>query len=132
MSQEILFFYDKYSVYHTMELCGKQMDLMRFCHSAIFTLADYDRIHETALLETLHAYLYCRQNLAEASAKLFIHRNTLTNQLTKIHDLVHVDLEDIETVFHLLYSYHILEYYGSTVMLDYKTRMKLSPSLRHQ
>ena len=131
-SQEILFFYDKYSSYHAMELCGKQMDLMRFCHSAIFTLADYDRTHETALLETLHAYLYCQQNLAEASAKLFIHRNTLTNRLSKIHDLVHVDLEDIETVFHLLYSYHILEYYGATVMLDYETRMKLSPSMRHQ
>ena len=131
-SREILFFYDKYSIYHCMEYCAAQVDLMQFCHSAIFTLVDYDRTHETALLETLHAYLYSHRNLAEAAAKLYIHRNTFNNRLAKINDLIHVDLEDSETVFHLMFSYHILEYYGATVEFDYEHRMKLSPTLRHQ
>lgn len=131
-SQEILFFYDKYSIYHCLEYCTTRVDLMQFCHSAIFTLADYDRTHETALLETLHAYLYSHRNLAEAAAKLYIHRNTFNNRLAKINDLIHVDLEDSETVFHLMFSYHILEYYGATVEFDYEHRMKLSPTLRHQ
>lgn len=131
-SDEILFFYDKYSIYHALETCAESVDLMQFCHSALFTLATYDRTHDTALLETLHAYLYSKHNLADAAAKLYIHRNTLTNRLTKINDLIHTDLEDSETVFHLLFSFHILEYYGATVAFDYEKRIQLSPTLKHQ
>lgn len=131
-SDEILFFYDKYSIYHALETCAESVDVMQFCHSALFTLATYDRTHDTALLETLHAYLYSKHNLADAAAKLYIHRNTLTNRLTKINDLVHADLEDSETTFHLMFSFHILEYYASTVALDYEKRIRLSPTLKHQ
>ncbi len=131
-SDEVLFFYDKYSVYHALEVCAGQLDLMQFCHSGIFTLAEYDRAHETALLETLHAYLYCGHNMADAAAKLFVHRNTLNTRLAKIDDLIHVDLKDSETSFHLMFSFHILEYYASTVALDYETRIRQSPTLKHQ
>lgn len=127
-----LFYYDTYSVYHCLELCGGQVSLLQLCHSAVLKLESYDRKNGTELLGTLHAYLSCHSNLSEAAASLYIHRNTLSKRLDKINDLIHVDFGDAETVFHLMFSYRILEYYGATVMRDsYDSWMEKSPTLRH-
>lgn len=131
-SQECLFFYDKFSVYHALDLCQKNYDVMNFCHSALFILATYDRTHGTSLLDTLHAFLFCHHSLTEAAAKLFIHRNTMNNRMEKIVELTGVDLQDAEAAFHLMFSFHILEYYGATVALDYEQHMRHNPTLRHQ
>jgi DNA-binding PucR family transcriptional regulator len=128
-----LFYYDTYSIYHCLEVCAQSMDLVQLCHSAVRKLESYDRKNGTELLGTLHAYLSCRRNLSEAAASLYIHRNTMSKRLEKINDLIHVDLEDAETVFHLMFSYRILEYYGVTVMRDsYESWMEKSPTLRHK
>lgn len=127
-----LFHYDTYSVYHCLELCARQGSLLSLCHSAVLKLESYDRKNGTELLGTLHAYLSCHSNLSEAAGSLFIHRNTLSKRLDKINDLIHVDFGDAETVFHLMFSYRILEYYGATVMRDsYDSWMEKSPTLRH-
>ena len=127
-----LFYYDTYSIYHCLELCAPQMSLLQLCHSAVLKLESYDRKNGTELLGTLHAYLSCHSNLSEAAASLYIHRNTLSKRLDKINDLIHVDFSDAETVFHLMFSYRILEYYGATVMRDsYENWMEKSPTLRH-
>ena len=66
---------------------------------------------------TLHAYLSCNQNISEAATAVY---------------LISVDLGDAETVFHLMFSFRILEYYGVTVMRDsYDSWMEKAPSLRH-
>ncbi len=127
-----LFYYDSYSIYHCLELCAPQVSLLQLCHSAVLKLESYDRKNGTELLGTLHAYLSCHSNLSEAAASLYIHRNTLSKRLDKINDLIHVDFGDAETVFHLMFSYRILEYYGATVMRDsYENWMERSPTLRH-
>ena len=127
-----LFYYDTYSIYHCLELCAPQMSLLQLCHSAVLKLESYDRKNGTELLGTLHAYLSCHSNLSEAAASLYIHRNTLSKRLDKINDLIHVDFGDAETVFHLMFSYRILEYYGATVMRDsYENWVERSPTLRH-
>lgn len=127
-----LFHYDTYSIYHCLELCAPQMNLLQLCHSAVLKLESYDRKNGTELLGTLHAYLSCHSNLSEAAASLYIHRNTLSKRLDRINDLIHVDFSDAETVFHLMFSYRILEYYGATVMRDsYESWVEKSPTLRH-
>ena len=97
-----LFHYDTYSVYHCLELCAPQINLLQLCHSAVLTLEMYDRENGTELLGTLHAYLSCHQNLSEAAASLFIHRNTLSKRLDRINDLILADLDDPNTRLHLL------------------------------
>lgn len=132
-SQETLLFYKKYSIYHCLEICSKEINLLQCCHPAVILLERYDRENGTELLETLHAYLVSNLAAAKAAAALHIHRNTLTKRLEKIYDLCSIDLADSETVFHLQYSYHILEYFGSTVLRDsYESWMVRSPTLRHQ
>lgn len=130
--QENLFFYEKYSIYHCLELCAGQVNLVQCCHSAIIKLEAYDRKQGTELMETLHAYLSCHKSLGEAASSLHIHRNTLTKRLEKINDLATLDLEDNETVFHLNLSFRIMEYYGATAMRDtYENWLEKSPTLRH-
>ncbi len=127
-----MFHYDTYAIYHCLELCAPQMNLLQLCHSAVLKLESYDRKNGTELLGTLHAYLSCHRNLSEAASSLYIHRNTLSKRLERINDLIHVDFGDAETVFHLMFSYRILEYYGATVMRDsYESWMEKSPTLRH-
>ncbi len=127
-----LFYYDAYSIYHCLELCAPQIDLLQLCHSAAKKLESYDRKNGTELMGTLHTYLACHRNRNEAAEKLYIHRNTLAKRLEKINDLIHVDLSDAETVFHLMFSFRVLEYYGATVMRNsYDSWMKKTPTLRH-
>ena len=127
-----LFRYDTYSVYHCLELCAPQINLLELCHSAVLTLELYDRKNGTELLGTLHAYLAKHRNLSDAAASLFIHRNTLSKRLDKINDLVRVDLDDAEVVFHLMFSYRIIEYYGVTVLRDsYESWVEKAPTLKH-
>ena len=127
-----MFHYDAYSIYHCLELCAPQVSLLQLCHSAVLKLESYDRKNGTELMGTLHAYLSCNQNISEAAAALYIHRNTLSKRIDRINDLISVDLGDAETVFHLMFSFRILEYYGVTVMRDsYDSWMEKAPSLRH-
>lgn len=127
-----LYHYDAYSIYHCLELCAPHMNLVQLCHSAVLKLESYDRKNSTELMGTLHAYLSCHQNISEAAAALYIHRNTLSKRLDKINDIISLDFSDAETVFHLMFSYRVLEYYGATVMRDsYTSWVQKAPTLKH-
>ena len=127
-----LYYYDRYSVYHALEACAEKLDLRQLCHAAVLKLERYDRKNGTAYMGTLHAYLSTGKNLSEAAEALYIHRNTLAKRLEKINDIISVDLEDRETVFHLLFSLRVIEYYGATQMRStYEDWLKKMPTLQH-
>lgn len=127
-----MYYYDSYSVYHSLELAAEQIDLRELCHAAVLKLEQYDRRHGTGLMGTLHAYLASGKNASEAAAVLYIHRNTLAKRLEKISDLIPVDLDDRETVFHLLFSFRVIEYYGATQMrASFEDWVDRVPILRH-
>jgi sugar diacid utilization regulator len=113
-----IFHYDKYSPFHVIEICSRNEDAIRFCHSAIFILGDYDKQHETQMLDTLQAYLIYHRNIAEAARALYVHRNTMNYRINKITSLLGIDIDDPEIAYQLLFSFHILEYYSATVHLD--------------
>ena len=127
-----LHFYDRYTVYHALEMCAGSIDLRELCHAAVLKLERYDRKNGTAYMGTLHAYLATGQNISEAAEALYIHRNTLAKRLEKMNDIITVDLKDRETVFHLLFSLRVIEYYGATQMRStYEDWLKKMPTLRH-
>ena len=128
-----LYYYDRYSIYHALELCAENIDLLELCHAAVLTLERYDRTHNTSYMGTLHAYLASGMNARETAKSLYIHRNTLSKRLEKIHDLITVDLSDRETVFHLLFSLRVIEYYGATRMRKtFEGWIQRMPTLRHK
>ena len=128
-----LYHYDRYSIYHAMEACDDRLDLLELCHGAILKLESYDRKHGTAFMGTLHAYLASGMNARETAQTLYIHRNTLAKRLERINDLVTMDLDDRETVFHLLFSLRVIEYYGAVRKRDdFENWVKRMPNLRHR
>ena len=57
-------------------------------------LIRYDQEHHTQLQATLIAYLQQGANISAASKALFLHRNTMIHRLSKIKELLHLQLDD--------------------------------------
>ncbi len=105
-----IYFYDDYAVYHALELSTQKEDALQFCHSAIMRLLDYDREHDTNLLESLRVYLTHNRSIGESAGLLYIHRNTMNYRIAKIHELTDIDLDNPEVFSHLLFSFFALDF----------------------
>ena len=81
--------------------------LLSYIHPALTKLRDYDQQMDSRLYETLCIYLECKFNFKQTSAKLFIHRNSLTYRMDKILELTKLNLEDMNTLFWLEMSYRM-------------------------
>jgi sugar diacid utilization regulator len=107
---ERLHFYDKYAVFHMIDMLNEQVDATRFCHSDVLALHEHDRLHNGELATTLRYYLSAGRNLADAAARLGIHRNTMRHRIQKIRELIDSDPEDPETAAAMLMSFCILQH----------------------
>lgn len=108
--ERTIHFYDSYAIYYALELVGSKENMLQFCHSAIILLRDYDRAHETDLLESLRVYLTHNRSIGESAAALYIHRNTMNYRIARINELTGVDLSDPDVFCHLLFSFYALDY----------------------
>lgn len=62
-------------------------------------LLDYDAANGAELTETLAAYLHHNYNAAATAKALYLHRNTMTNRLEKIRELLDTDFSDADENF---------------------------------
>lgn len=85
--------------YSILENYESSSILSQVCDSIIQKLELSGKNSGTDLLHTLEKYLECDKSLTEASNELYIHRNTLSNRLEKIVDLVNLDFNNKELVF---------------------------------
>lgn len=106
---QMIYFYDTYALYYALELASETEELYQFCHSAITLLQDYDRAHETNLLESLRVYLTHNRSIGESAAALYIHRNTMNYRITRIHELTGIQMNDPDVFCHLLFSFYVLD-----------------------
>lgn len=74
-------------------------------HPAISHLRDYDKKHRTSYAKTLYTYLICERSTSSAADAMFIHRNTLQYRITRIQELIPLDLEDPSVRMHIILSY---------------------------
>jgi len=102
-----LFFYEDFKTFHLLNLISTHANLLSFCHPSVLTLAEYDRKHNSNLLETLWTCLDYPQNLVLAAGHLSIHRNTLGYRLSRIRELTGLELSDNKLSFQLLLSRNI-------------------------
>lgn len=70
-------------------------------------LANYDRQHQTDLVITLATYLKCQQRISVAAKQLHLHRNTLVYRLTRLRELVKVDLDNEQMALTLRVGYEL-------------------------
>jgi hypothetical protein len=104
--------YSDFSFYDLLDTVKEPVTLGFFCHPALALLSRYDHANGTDLYHTLEAYLACDCSVKLAAKKLFIHRNSLSYRLERIHTLTQADLTDSNVRFLLAMSYRIDHFTG--------------------
>lgn len=107
-SDNDLYFYEDYSLYHFMELAAGQKDIVSFCSPLLTELREYDKKNMTDYTKSLYVYLICGGDLQKAADKFKIHRNSMNYRINKIAALLDVSFNDPEVIFSLYLSYKIL------------------------
>ncbi len=74
-------------------------------HEALNQLHTYDTRHGTDYYHTLQVYLQEERNQTKTAQTLNIHRNTFLRRLSKIQELINIDLDNSSMRFHLWLSY---------------------------
>lgn len=79
------------------------------CHPALRKLLEYDKNHQSDFANTLQVYLACERSNVETAKVLNLHRNSLSYRLSRLQELLDVDLDDPDTRLHLLLSFQFIE-----------------------
>lgn len=94
-------FYDDLGAY-TLLFNQKEPSIMNhFCHRVLNRAEEYDRLHESSLLEVLSIYLQLNGSVQKTAEALHIHRNTVNYKLHKLEELLDCDLSDFSVRFTL-------------------------------
>lgn len=108
--KKVLFFYEDYVLQHIFNICSTHDSLQSFCHPALLTLINYDETNNTSFSKTLYSYVMKFKNPSELANELNVHRNTLYYRLTKIEEIMKLNLNNIDTLFRIYLSFKIIEY----------------------
>lgn len=68
-------------------------DIRTYIYDILGPLLDLEN-GTAPLLETLETYVDCNYNIAQAARKLYVHRNTLIQRITKITEISGIDFND--------------------------------------
>lgn len=71
-------------------------ELRRFCEETIGALVRHDEEFSTELLTTLEAYRQHNCNMNLTARAIYTHRHTVSNRLTRIHELSGLDPQQID------------------------------------
>lgn len=118
--------YCEYTYMEMLDICNDHVNLMNYCHPAIWALWEYDQAHGTELVETLFAYMQNSCNTARTSALLSLHKNTLLYRLGRIREVTGNDLASGEDLFLFHLSIRVLLYLG---ILETRTKPRSSADL---
>lgn len=105
-----LHFYSDYYLYHIFEMCEKEEEIRFFIHPGMMKLLQYDTLHNTDFLQTLHEYLKTPGQPSQIAKRLHIHKNTLLYRMDKIKGIMDCKIETGEEYMSFNLSYRIMEY----------------------
>ena len=91
---------------------GNIKNARQLCHPGIQKLKSYDNIRGTDYTGTLLMYLECGCNMAAATERLYMHRNTLSHRILKIEEITGLDLKMGQDRFNAYLSLRIMAFEG--------------------
>lgn len=89
--------------------------VLEYCKSKLGTLCQMDQEQKTEYIKTLKVYFQNNRSIQKTSETLFIHRNTVTQRIRKVFELLGVDPNDFAEVNELYNMIQIIEYYEKEV-----------------
>lgn len=106
------YFYNDYAVYHLFDTCSSKEKLEEFCDPLILQLINRDKENGTSYTLSLYNYIKNNFDMQKTSNFMNVHYNTMKYRLKKIQDILQIDLNNSNTVFHINLSFRILELLG--------------------
>ncbi len=114
------FFVDDYLSYMLLDLAASQFVYHQGANGSngvgllldprVRMLKAYDTLHETDLAHTLHQYLLHYNSLSQTAQALYVHKNTVLNQIHHICSMLDLNLDDPMTRVQLLHSFLLMDY----------------------
>ena len=104
--------YCEYTYMEMLDICNGHVNLLNYCHPAIWALWEHDQEHGSELLETLFAFMQNSCNTARTAQLLSLHKNTLLYRLNRIKEITGNDLGSGEDLFLFHLSIRALLYLG--------------------
>ena len=105
------FKYDDYAFWDLLHHGCRNFLPEQVCHRAINTLMDYDRENNTELSRTLQVYIEKQYNAVSAASELCIARSTFLKRFSRIQELTHIDLENLQERIYLALSFELFRQY---------------------
>lgn len=102
-----LFLYEDYYLEHMKNIFVQKESSKTFCHPTMKFLLDYDKKYDSELAYTLYMYLIHERNIAVASTKMHMHRNSLVYRIKKINSLIGDNYDSYRERQYLILSYEI-------------------------
>lgn len=89
--------------------CQRYFPIAEYCPDGLLRLIEHDAQTGRDYRQTLSAYLDNNLNANQTAKQLFLHRNTLTQRLEKIEEILGMSLKDREVCLYLQLSLRILQ-----------------------
>lgn len=89
---------------------AQQEETGQFVQRKLGPLAEYDRAHESALLETLDVLTQKHGSRKLAAEALYLHRNTMAHRIQKIQEILNTDLDNMEELQELEFACKVRRY----------------------
>ena len=118
--------YCEYTYMEMLDICNDHVNLLNYCHPAIWALWEHDQEHGSELLETLFAFMQNSCNTARTAQLLTLHKNTLLYRLNRIKEICNNDLGSGEDLFLFHLSIRTLLYLG---LFETRTKPRTSADL---
>ncbi len=91
--------FEEMGIYKILSNSAVKSELEIFYKDVLEPLVLYDRRKDTELVKTLEEYFECNGNLKKMSEQLYTHYNTVLYRLTRIQEIMKIDLEKEEHRF---------------------------------
>ncbi|MFL0252793.1 PucR family transcriptional regulator [Clostridium neuense] len=105
-------FYKYLSLFKTLGLINSDSYIAKSLQEKIYTLIEYDRLHNTNYFYTLKSFIDNEFNINLASEKIYIHRHTLKNRLEKMKQICDIDFDDCYSKLSLTLAIYLYELFS--------------------
>lgn len=102
-------YYDKLGIFKLLYAVNDKAVLREYYRSVIGKLETYDKENKMQLTLMLRTYLDNNGSLQLTAEKLFVHRNTVTNQLKKIEEITGYNPLDLDDKVKFCIAFYIKE-----------------------
>lgn len=89
---------------------AQRTDSRLFIQQKLGPLEQYDREHDTMLLETIETLIRNKNSRKAAAEALFLHRNTMIHRIHKIEEILNINLDNAEEMNQIEFAINLKLY----------------------